>query len=134
MKAFNVKNGASPSAGANSRERRTVIPRRGQPPVLPAPRKLGTADGDFRVPDDFDAPLPEEIWRDLNVKVRPSRAPGLREPPEAIRQAARSPFEVNDATMRGRCSGGRRVQQQGPHEEDAALTDGAGFGRDGLSQ
>ena len=27
----------------------------------PGPRKLGTAKGDFVVPDDFDAPLPDEI-------------------------------------------------------------------------
>jgi len=34
-----------------------VVPIR-QPRVK---RVLGTAKGDFRVPDDFDAPLPEEI-------------------------------------------------------------------------
>jgi hypothetical protein len=27
----------------------------------PVQRKLGTAKGDFVVPEDFDAPLPEEI-------------------------------------------------------------------------
>lgn len=32
-------------------------------PVATAPsrRKLGTAKGDFVVPDDFDAPLPDEV-------------------------------------------------------------------------
>lgn len=32
-------------------------------PVATAPsrRKLGTAKGDFIVPDDFDAPLPDEV-------------------------------------------------------------------------
>lgn len=32
-------------------------------PVEPAPfqRRLGTAKGDFVVPDDFDAPLPDDI-------------------------------------------------------------------------
>jgi prevent-host-death family protein len=29
--------------------------------LAPTPRKLGTAKGDFTVPDDFNAPLPEEI-------------------------------------------------------------------------
>jgi len=45
-----------------------IIMRAGRPlvrlmPVEHAPhaRKLGTAKGDFIVPDDFDAPLPEEI-------------------------------------------------------------------------
>jgi antitoxin (DNA-binding transcriptional repressor) of toxin-antitoxin stability system len=27
----------------------------------PAPRRLGTAKGDFVVPDDFDAPLPARV-------------------------------------------------------------------------
>lgn len=36
-------------------------------PVEQAPirRKLGTAKGDFVVPDDFDAPLPEEILKEF---------------------------------------------------------------------
>jgi prevent-host-death family protein len=36
-------------------------------PVEQAPirRKLGTAKGDFVVPDDFDAPLPEEILNEF---------------------------------------------------------------------
>jgi prevent-host-death family protein len=45
-----------------------IIMRAGRPlvrltPVEKAPvqRKLGTAKGDFVVPEDFDAPLPEEI-------------------------------------------------------------------------
>jgi prevent-host-death family protein len=29
--------------------------------TAPVQRKLGTAKGDFVVPDDFDGPLPEEI-------------------------------------------------------------------------
>ncbi|MBY0507908.1 MAG: hypothetical protein K2X03_28610 [Bryobacteraceae bacterium] len=31
--------------------------------AAPARRKLGTAQADFRVPDDFDASLPEEVLR-----------------------------------------------------------------------
>jgi prevent-host-death family protein len=45
-----------------------IIMRAGRPlvrltPVQSAPcaRKIGTAKGDFVVPDDFDAPLPDEI-------------------------------------------------------------------------
>jgi antitoxin (DNA-binding transcriptional repressor) of toxin-antitoxin stability system len=36
-------------------------------PVEQAPirRKLGTAKGDFVVPEDFDAPLPEEILKEF---------------------------------------------------------------------
>jgi len=29
--------------------------------TAPGPRRLGTAKGDFVVPDDFDAPLPDEV-------------------------------------------------------------------------
>ena len=29
--------------------------------AAPARRKLGTAEGDFVVPDDFDAPLPVDV-------------------------------------------------------------------------
>jgi prevent-host-death family protein len=29
--------------------------------VAPTGRKLGTARGDFMVPDDFDAPLPDHV-------------------------------------------------------------------------
>jgi prevent-host-death family protein len=29
--------------------------------TAPVPRKLGTAKGDFVLPEDFDAPLPDEI-------------------------------------------------------------------------
>jgi prevent-host-death family protein len=49
-----------------------IIMRAGRPlvrltPVERAPvqRRLGTAKGDFVVPDDFDAPLPEEILADF---------------------------------------------------------------------
>jgi hypothetical protein len=28
-------------------------------------RRLGLASGKFSVPDDFDAPLPAELWGDL---------------------------------------------------------------------
>lgn len=31
----------------------------------PQPRKVGAAKGDFVVPRDFDAPLPEEILREF---------------------------------------------------------------------
>ncbi len=30
-------------------------------PTAPRPRKAGSGKGDFVVPDDFDAPLPDEI-------------------------------------------------------------------------
>lgn len=29
------------------------------------PRPIGLAEGEFTVPDDFDAPLPEDILRDF---------------------------------------------------------------------
>ncbi len=45
-----------------------VIARAGRPvarlaPLMPrgGPRKLGLLDGRFRIPDDFNAPLPEEL-------------------------------------------------------------------------
>jgi prevent-host-death family protein len=45
-----------------------VIMRSGKPLVrlmpvetAPAPRILGTAKGDFVVPDDFDEPLPDDV-------------------------------------------------------------------------
>lgn len=31
-----------------------------------SPRPLGSAKGDFTVPDDFDEPLPEEVLRDFH--------------------------------------------------------------------
>ena len=48
-----------------------VVVRGGRPvaelrPVLasqPVPRPFGLCAGEFKVPDDFDAPLPEEILR-----------------------------------------------------------------------
>ena len=49
-----------------------IIMRSGRPlvrltPVEAAPvrRRLGTAKGDFKLPGDFDAPLPEEILREF---------------------------------------------------------------------
>ena len=33
------------------------------PPVAPMRRPIGLAAGEFTVPDDFDAPLPEDILR-----------------------------------------------------------------------
>lgn len=33
--------------------------------ALPGPRPFGLCAGEFTVPDDFDAPLPEEILRDF---------------------------------------------------------------------
>lgn len=33
--------------------------------VAPVNRKLGTAKGDFVVPDDFDAPLPDHILKEF---------------------------------------------------------------------
>ena len=51
-----------------------TIMRSGRPlvrltPVESAPfrRTLGTAKGDFVVPDDFDAPLPEEVLAEFEV-------------------------------------------------------------------
>ena len=45
-----------------------IIMRSGKPlvkltpvPFAPRPRKIGSGKGDFVVPDDFDAPLPDEI-------------------------------------------------------------------------
>jgi prevent-host-death family protein len=40
-------------------------------PVETAPfrRKIGTAKGDFTVPKDFDAPLPEEILAEFEGKA-----------------------------------------------------------------
>ena len=50
-----------------------VIHKSGKPlvrlvPVAAAPmqRKLGTARGDFVVPDDFDAPLPDHVLDEFN--------------------------------------------------------------------
>ena len=42
-------------------------------PVETAPvrRKLGTAKGDFTVPRDFDAPLPEDILAEFEGKTTP---------------------------------------------------------------
>jgi prevent-host-death family protein len=34
-------------------------------PVSVKKRRLGLASGKFSVPDDFDAPLPAELWADL---------------------------------------------------------------------
>jgi len=35
------------------------------PSALPGPRPFGLCAGAFTVPDDFDAPLPEEVLRDF---------------------------------------------------------------------
>jgi hypothetical protein len=35
------------------------------PPIKKEPRPFGLCAGEFVVPDDFDAPLPEEILRDF---------------------------------------------------------------------
>lgn len=34
-------------------------------------RPIGLAEGEFVVPDDFDAPLPEDILRDFEGRGRP---------------------------------------------------------------
>ncbi len=36
-----------------------------------SPRPYGLAKGEFVVPDDFDAPLPEDILRDFEGRGRP---------------------------------------------------------------
>ncbi len=35
-----------------------------------SPRPMGLAEGEFVVPDDFDAPLPEDILRDFEGRGR----------------------------------------------------------------
>ncbi|MGH9360297.1 MAG: type II toxin-antitoxin system Phd/YefM family antitoxin [Thermoanaerobaculia bacterium] len=48
-----------------------VIARAGKPvarlvPIQPAaPRQLGIDDGVFEIPDDFDAPLPDDVLADF---------------------------------------------------------------------
>jgi len=42
---------------------RPVAELRPVPVVQPGPRPFGLCAGEFTVPDDFDAPLPEEILR-----------------------------------------------------------------------
>jgi antitoxin (DNA-binding transcriptional repressor) of toxin-antitoxin stability system len=44
---------------------RPVAEIRPVPAPPPGPRPLGLAAGQFVVPDDFDAPLPEEILREF---------------------------------------------------------------------
>lgn len=44
---------------------RPVAELRPVPAVQPSPRPFGLCAGAFTVPDDFDAPLPEEILREL---------------------------------------------------------------------
>lgn len=51
-----------------------VIAKAGRPiariVALPAdkPRKLGLLKGKFTIPDDFDAPLPDEVLRDFGIE------------------------------------------------------------------
>ena len=45
------------------REGRPVAELRPVAPARPGPRPFGLAAGEFTVPDDFDAPLPEDILR-----------------------------------------------------------------------
>jgi prevent-host-death family protein len=44
---------------------RPVAELRPFPAAQPGPRPFGLCAGAFTVPDDFDAPLPEEILRDF---------------------------------------------------------------------
>lgn len=44
---------------------RAVAELRPVPATHPGPRPFGLCAGEFVVPDDFDAPLPEEILREL---------------------------------------------------------------------
>jgi antitoxin (DNA-binding transcriptional repressor) of toxin-antitoxin stability system len=44
---------------------RQVAELRPVPATQPGPRPFGLCAGAFTVPDDFDAPLPEEILRDF---------------------------------------------------------------------
>jgi antitoxin (DNA-binding transcriptional repressor) of toxin-antitoxin stability system len=39
-----------------------------QPPPEPGLRPFGLARGEFSVPDDFDAPLPEEMMQEFEGK------------------------------------------------------------------
>lgn len=47
------------------RSGRPVAELRPVPATQPGPRPFGLCAGAFKVPDDFDAPLPEEILREL---------------------------------------------------------------------
>jgi antitoxin (DNA-binding transcriptional repressor) of toxin-antitoxin stability system len=44
-----------------------VAATRPRPGAAPAPRPFGLAAGEFTVPDDFDAPLPDDILRDFEA-------------------------------------------------------------------
>jgi antitoxin (DNA-binding transcriptional repressor) of toxin-antitoxin stability system len=44
---------------------RAVAELRPAPTTQPGPRPFGLCAGTFTVPDDFDAPLPEEILREF---------------------------------------------------------------------
>lgn len=48
-----------------TREGLPVAELRPAPPPRTTPRPFGLAAGEFTVPDDFDAPLPEETLRDF---------------------------------------------------------------------
>lgn len=47
------------------RDGRTVAELRPAPEVPLAPRSRGRCAGMFRVPDDFDAPLPDDLLREF---------------------------------------------------------------------
>ena len=47
------------------REGRAVAELRPITAIQPAPRPFGLAAGSFSVPEDFDAPLPEDILREF---------------------------------------------------------------------
>ena len=48
-----------------------IIPATHSPEDLDmTPRPIGLAEGEFVVPDDFDAPLPEDILRDFEGRRR----------------------------------------------------------------
>ena len=51
-----------------TRENRPVIELRPARAPSQTPRPFGMAAGQFTVPDDFDAPLPEEILREFEGK------------------------------------------------------------------
>ena len=46
-----------------SRDGRPVAELRPVAPALRGPRPIGLAAGEFTVPDDFDAPLPDDLLR-----------------------------------------------------------------------
>lgn len=51
-----------------TRDNRPIVELRPVAGPRPTPRPYGLAAGEFTVPDDFDAPLPEEILKSFEGK------------------------------------------------------------------